>query len=505
MAAGTLTRTFRTKGFQPRLLSSIMGHLRVGSRAGFHSSAPVDKNVVVAMDGTWNSPVDETNVVRLARHLMGHGFSQRPSYDEQVVSYIEGIGVTGDDTFDGGAVGAGIGRQIREGYRGIANGVARNMFTPIAYDTSHPQPWRHFHYVPDTAYVPGDKIFLFGFSRGAFEARALAAMILTVGILRPENADDYNITRGYKLYKKISHSKNLGTYTPEAYAAELKEFQDLCYPKETTNIHFVGVWDTVVTLGIPPHIKIGPAVSRAMKLLGNDHFDPRRGDMHAITDIPEGVNHFYHALASNETRLPFLPTLGSPSAKHRDPADKDHTHQQLWFDGDHSDIGGGHSWKDVIASGYMRFIPFIWMLKMAMERGLYVDPAFLDAHRELITVSRGRPNSTANAIKAWKLLGIAPRPDVSTTFTVPHERDNPEHTDPTVKVHSSVAYRIAATGHIAPPLLPFLKAHGIDPDMPFDPADHPDVFAAEDGVNSNFYGDSNKTGYYPGGYAPATT
>ena len=133
------------------------------------------KNVVLCFDGTWNTADAEfpTNVVKTAQMVLPVDASRA----EQVVFYDEGVGATrvvvakSINNFLGGAFGVGLMDNIEQAYRFLA-----------------------FNY------APGDKIFIFGFSRGAFSARSFCGLIRTCGVLRKENIG--KVREAIKLYRK---------------------------------------------------------------------------------------------------------------------------------------------------------------------------------------------------------------------------------------------------------------------------------------------------------------
>ncbi|MEM9432666.1 MAG: DUF2235 domain-containing protein [Pseudomonadota bacterium] len=201
--------------------------------------------------------------------------------------------------------GVGINRQIRRAYGYIAS-----------------------------RYRPGDKIFLFGYSRGAYAVRSLAGVIDRVGLLRSECATERNVRQIYRHYRK----------DPGSSAAQ--QFRDIhCH--ETAEIEMIGVWDTVRALGFR-----APVIWR---------FSPIEHEFHDHT-LGNTIRHGFHALALNETRRMFEPVLWS--CRH------DYTGQieQVWFRGTHGDVGGhlnGFEEARPLAN-----IPLIWMLEKAGALGL---------------------------------------------------------------------------------------------------------------------------------------
>jgi hypothetical protein len=211
----------------------------------------------------------------------------------------------------GGAFGAGLSRNVLDAYRFLVH-----------------------------TYEPGDRLYLFGFSRGAFTARSLAGLIRNCGIPRPEHAD--RIGEAWALYRSRASR-------PTSVAATLFR---RAYSYET-EIRFIGVWDTVGALGIPA--LPGP---RPFRWLVN-RFN-RRWSFHD-TELSSWVNGAFHALAIDEQRSAFAPTLW-----HQQPGAfaKGQELKQVWFAGVHTDVGGGYP-----DSG-LSDITLHWMVDHARAYGL---------------------------------------------------------------------------------------------------------------------------------------
>ena len=205
------------------------------------------RKLAVLFDGTWNTIKDRTNVVRLAELIAtgsDGGEQPKPFYDP-------GVGVHALDRLSGGMFGFGLSKNIRDGYRWLAGN-----------------------------FRPGDELFLFGFSRGAYTARSLAGLIRKCGILRI--ADKGLIQQAYDLYR----DKDIHPDNPEATAFRASFAQE-------TRIRFIGVWDTVGRLGIPA---TGVPFSR-------DFYQWHD------TELSKIVDYAYHALAIDEHRKDFAPAL----------------------------------------------------------------------------------------------------------------------------------------------------------------------------------------------------
>jgi hypothetical protein len=252
------------------------------------------KNVVVCCDGTWNTPAEmdhglpsPTNVVKLYNALVQD--------DTQVAYYHPGVG-TGRNWWDkiaGGGTGVGLDQNIMSAYR-----------------------WLGSHY------APGDRIFLFGFSRGAYTVRSLGGLISKCGLIdlsaQMTPAEVWNrVGEVFAAYRKGIEFANPHNYpfhnTPAGQAA-----------KETTPIHFIGVWDTVGALGIPDDLAL-------LGLLDS----PANYRFHD-TALSHMVAFARHAVALDERRATFAPTLWS--AVERGKTDL----KQVWFPGVHGDVGGGY-------------------------------------------------------------------------------------------------------------------------------------------------------------------
>lgn len=246
--------------------------------------------------------------------------------------YDEGIGAQGNmlTRYFNGATGKGIDENIQDAYKMIS--------------------WN---------YEPGDEVFLFGFSRGAYTARSVAGFIHKCGILR---SNDLNlIAEAYKLYRNTRiRSQN----------AEAKEFREkYSYPPR---IRFIGVWDTVGSLGIP--------------LQWFQWYNKKRYNFCNV-NLSENIDMAYHALAVDEKRKTFLPTLWKQNAaiKKINPGQ---VLEQKWFAGVHSNVGGGYA-REGLAD-----ISLEWMLEKARGAGLCFDEELAKVyvkpdHKDKLYDSRG--------------------------------------------------------------------------------------------------------------------
>lgn len=184
-------------------------------------------------------------------------------------------------------------------------------------------------------YQPGDAIFLFGYSRGAYAVRSLAGMIARVGLVRPEHATERNI-------RLAGHWYQYG-HTPRGLAA----FRRRCHA--TVPIRMVGVFDTVKAMGLRLPL-LWPLTEKRYA-----YHDHTSGD---------GIENGIQALALDETRAVFEPVLWQSGAGDDAP----HRFRQMWFRGCHADIGGQLGGFE--AARGLSNLPLVWMLEEAGTLGL---------------------------------------------------------------------------------------------------------------------------------------
>lgn len=304
------------------------------------------RRLVVCMDGTWNKPGQkdegvktQTNVLKLYEALA--------KLPDQISGYFKGVGTDRGEKVAGGAFGWGLFDQIKDGYRFLREQLQ-----------------------------PNDQIYIFGFSRGAYSARSLAGMVLRCGILKRDanpkfpdlgsdlltTQDDGNlrtdvVDRVFALYKRAYDPKN---------RPEIERFkQQYC---NDTGVHLVGVWDTVGSLGIPDGIV--PFLNKFDKALDQKLYG------FLDTDLSPRVDAGYHAVAIDEHRKPFLPTLwtdppGSPARVNAAGSNV----EQVWFVGAHSNVGGGY------ADTGLSDIALKWMIDRATRNSLKFEQSALAAIR----------------------------------------------------------------------------------------------------------------------------
>lgn len=284
-------------------------HARNVARPNIQCQQP--KNIVIMLDGTSNDWQTRTNVRRLYEIISNQ---DRPDI---AIYYDEGVG-SDFRKLTGGAFGFGFAENIRQAYRFIA--------------------YQH---------NPGDKIYIFGFSRGAATARALSGMIKFIGLLHRNTLEPFIMNPGENKFAAEEIGAESIFMTDPVYEAfdvyqtsHKAEFSSrlenlrIKYPsiKAEIPIRVVGVWDTVESLGFP--------------ILNRKKSAP--DDNRYRIELHDNIDNAFQALAIDERRIPFQPLLWEDDdlqgnrpirEKNKLPPQK---LEQVWFAGVHSDIGGGY-------------------------------------------------------------------------------------------------------------------------------------------------------------------
>lgn len=335
------------------------------------------RRIVILCDGTSNRPDQQedgeaaaTNVWKLYKAL---------GCDEtQITWYQPGIGSDSSSTAAEArrtqailsAVGANPGSQVAAYWRrfvqifesafgqGISESIA-NGYAEIVRE-----------------YQPGDRIYLIGFSRGAYTARCIAGIISRCGLLRAENlryAGDM-----VQLFRTREHPDDVVSVRSDLVHAD-------------PAVEFVGVFDTVASLGVP----LWGWWFRASPIWKNKAL---------ATDPVEACRHVYHALAMDERRSQFFPTLYQDPRRvegiKRSASDKLETLEQVWFRGAHADIGGGYARHD------LSDISLGWMMDAMEQHGLRFQA---NARADLRPDPLGRRHDELEREPGWVLFGTWPR------------------------------------------------------------------------------------------------
>ena len=306
---------------------------------------------VIILDGTMSSlvPGQETNAGLTFRLLREGGRRQRLS-----IYYEPGLQWTSWAQTQDVMQGRGLNRQIKRAYGFLAS-----------------------------RYRPGDRIFLFGYSRGAYAVRSLAGVIDRVGLLRAEHATERNVTLAYRHYQNAPDGAAAQSFAAATCHDELM-------------IEMVGVWDTVKALGL--------RLPLLWKLTEQRHafHTPHLG---------RAIRHGFHALALDETRDAFDPVLWMAAPDWKGNV------EQMWFRGAHGDVGGQLDGFD--AARPLANIPLVWMLERAEACGLPLPPRWR---------ARYPCDPAAPMVGTWRGWGKA--------FLFRHRR--PFGRDPSEHIHPSV-------------------------------------------------------------------
>ena len=252
------------------------------------------RQLIVCSDGTNNNLTggrQDTNVVKFIQWLGAPGMNQQVFYDP-------GVGNAG--TLPGATLWDGLRRTTeRIGGLALGRGVYENVGEAYEFLMRN--------------YQDGDELYFFGFSRGAFTARSVAGLVNQFGIL------DAHMTSMVPTLIHVYFSDRKGGHAAITREVATQIRERFCAPQRRhVKIHFVGVWDTVASVGMWP-------------------FGAR------MTAIPEiGGKNFVHvrqALALDEHRVPFKPRL---YVDRPEKIDAGQTLVQRWFRGAHCDAGGGY-------------------------------------------------------------------------------------------------------------------------------------------------------------------
>ncbi|RAH44257.1 T6SS phospholipase effector Tle1-like catalytic domain-containing protein [Aspergillus brunneoviolaceus CBS 621.78] len=266
------------------------------------------KRLIVCCDGTWQDSTADSadppsNVTRLSRTLSQTAIVEENGVRKevpQIVYYQKGVGTGLGDKYMGGVTGLGVSANVRAAYGFLTDN-----------------------------YTEGDEIFFFGFSRGAYTARAIAGLVCRWGLLTHRGMD--NFTNVYDDF----YEKQVPDYTPEerrrlGFREELPPF----------TVKIIGVWDTV-------------GFQKAW--LGKDLGE--RLELRNTYLLPN-VKYAFHALALDEERTAYSPILW-----HVPRPNPGQELLQVWFSGVHTDVGGGG--KDP----HLANISLAWMIAQCMKDG----------------------------------------------------------------------------------------------------------------------------------------
>ena len=273
------------------------------------------RNLVVCCDGTWNTPEQSDRGIAMPSNVVKISQAIDRTDPAQLVYYDKGLGTgEGWDRVTGGVFGIGLTENILQAYRWVANELQ-----------------------------DGDRLFFFGFSRGAYTVRSLGGLIGRCGLTSPQ--DTRSARQAYDLYRQSSDDAG------RARATEFKAAQ------RQPSIHFLGVCDTVGSLGVPALSRYGLLRKLVRRLAEGSKY------AHGFHDETLGrhVTHAYHALAVDEQRGAYEPSVWKAGAEARANV------EQVWFAGAHSNVGGGY------ADCGLSDLALLWMATKAAAAGLKFD------------------------------------------------------------------------------------------------------------------------------------
>ncbi|NTW48432.1 MAG: DUF2235 domain-containing protein, partial [Chlorobiales bacterium] len=316
---------------------------------------PVKKNIVLCSDGTGNQDIKArgTNVFKLYEAVDIQGHKESPNLKQQVAFYDDGVGTSSllHLKLIGGMFGWGFSQNVRD------------LYTELIH-----------------VYQPGDKIYLFGFSRGAYTVRALSGLIECCGIVDTskaltESEIENRVSACWKVFKKEAFKRwqldrkrqqSIPVTNEDAATALRKQLgaivDETHAPDGKIPIEFVGVWDTVGAVGAP---------FEGMKDLLNWFF-PRR---FAELTPSSNVSRARQAISIDDERRTFHPELWNEKGAR----DENHV-RQVWFAGVHSNVGGGY------AKHGMSLVALDWMMSEAAACGLRFidnDSEYVRSHQDV--------------------------------------------------------------------------------------------------------------------------
>jgi len=375
------------------------------------------KNIILCSDGTGNSAIKGrgTNVFKLFEAVDLNEHLANPDLDAQLAFYDDGVGTEGVvfKRAIGGATGWGLKSNVKQLYRELSR-----------------------------VYDDGDRIFLFGFSRGAFTVRTLAGMIGLCGVLRGERFSTAHALRAavdevyvtYRARYDSTLTRFIGRLRGRLAGEDaVAAFCDRYSKSEQLSVYapiaFIGVWDTVDAVGMP--FSISDIVNRRIVPF-----------KFWATGLGAHVQKACHALSIDDPRVAFEPVLWDG------PDDRI---EQVWFSGVHSNVGGGYPKQG------MSLVALDWMLAHAEKEGLRLlklDHEIFRGHASVDDMMYD-PRTGMGAFYRW-----APR-DI---------RAYCERINESPRIHLTVAERIAhGTDDYAPGNIPPNAIVAFTPPAPNDP------------------------------------
>lgn len=328
------------------------------------------KNIIICADGTGNTTIKGrgTNVFKLYEAVDQNGHRFDSTAVQQVAIYHDGVGTESLKWLRifGGVFGWGLSRNVKQLYGELAR-----------------------------VYDPDDRIFLFGFSRGAFTVRTLAGLLASCGVLDPKRyPTNYGfwkaVRQAYRHYRRkyqtvfsrLIRGKVVidDEFLRKEYSVGIDAFAD---PNRKL-IEFIGVWDTVDAVGSP--FGIADVINSTIYRF---KFPNRT--------LSSEVEHACHALALDEPRHSFKPVLW------KEQAGDERRLEQVWFAGSHSNVGGGYPRQG------MSLVALDWMMRKAEAHGLRFLPQQRVMYRDGTDVDDKfyEPRAGLGMFYRWKPRNVA--------------------------------------------------------------------------------------------------
>ena len=378
------------------------------------------KNIVLCSDGTGNDAkkLRGTNILRLFQAIDIDGANPT-----QVAVHDDGVGSQGFKPLRmiSGATGLGLSSNIRQIYRFLC-----------------------------TNYEPGDKIYLFGFSRGAYTVRAVTGMILRCGVARTWDLDqtsgrkiplantEFNnrVRAAYRAFRK-SYRQPSGNNTlsdTEIFRNEYAVHDATHAPRGKVEIKFVGVWDTVDAVGLP--------IDELAQFFDRFVWKFRFPEKELGARVKKGC----HALAIDDARHTFHPVLWDERHEQSVKPDEAPRIEQVWFSGMHADVGGGY------ARSELALVSLNWMMEKAKQHGLIFQSEKWNEYR-----AAANPLGTLHNSRAGPAVYYRYKPRHIQEISADCGISKPV-------IHASVLTRIASPfgqfsaagpGRIASPIVPY--------------------------------------------------
>ncbi|MBY8861649.1 DUF2235 domain-containing protein [Nocardia sp. CA2R105] len=309
------------------------------------------KRLVVCCDGTWGSASNPlvSNVVKIAESLRLDITAEAGGSVGQRVFYTDGPGSRGYllDKYLGGAFGLGLDAGLS------------TMYWQLVLN------WE-----------PGDEIFVFGFSRGAYIARSLTGLINRIGLLTAEAMIDGRYPEAMRIFRQRKE------HPDDADPPEWAEFRSR-YCHSPVPVKFVGVFDTVGAMGVP----------------GITSWRYRFHDLR----LSPGVHTARQALAVDERRRIYEPCLWEVTDEAGVTQQRPDRVKQVWFEGCHTDIGGGMP-DSRLSDRTLR-----WMVREAREQGLEFDDDLLAKIFERGETATGPVHPSNNLTVGYRFTNLIGR------------------------------------------------------------------------------------------------